>query len=296
MRLTDMLPDDRELEIVGNPNIDIDMLNLCNRGSNRNSILSYTTNGSYRDIVRHSGHIKALLCQNEDQYVYKDLMERRGGCLILTKNPEADFYTIHEYLCSDTDFYGKYKFPMKIGNNCSIHATAFIDNGVLIGNNVKIGAGTVVKKGSIIDDNTVIGCNSVIGSEGFQVLTGSSVKPIHATHVGQCHICSEVYVGDNTCICKSLFEGETYIGSGTKIDNLTQIAHNSNIGKNVVITAGVMLCGSVVIEDEVWIAPNASILTRVKIGKGAKVGLGAVVTKDVEANTIVYGNPAKIHG
>ena len=118
---------------------------------------------------------------------------------------------------------------------------------------------------------------------------------MHITHVGRCHICSNVYIGDNTCICNSLFEGETYVGEGAKIDNLVHIAHNLYIGKGAVITAHVITCGSSIIEDGAWIAANSSILNRVTIGKGAKVGLGSVVTRDVAPYTVVYGSPAKAH-
>jgi UDP-3-O-[3-hydroxymyristoyl] glucosamine N-acyltransferase len=164
----------------------------------------------------------------------------------------------------------------------------------VVGDNVTIGAGSVVKRGSIIDDNTIIGCNTIIGSEGFQLVTESGRTPMHITHVGRCHICSNVYIGDNTCVCNSLFEGETYVGAGTKIDNLVHVAHNIFIGQNAVITAGCILSGSSVIEDEAWIGPNASILNRVVVGTGAKVGIGAVVIKGVAPYTTVFGNPAKV--
>ncbi|QYX34017.1 acyltransferase [Sphaerospermopsis torques-reginae ITEP-024] len=50
----------------------------------------------------------------------------------------------------------------------------------------------------------------------------------------------------------------------------------------------------VIIEDHVWIGFNAAILKGVTIGKGAIIGASSVVTKDVEAFTIVAGNPAKV--
>lgn len=50
----------------------------------------------------------------------------------------------------------------------------------------------------------------------------------------------------------------------------------------------------IVIEDGVWIGGNATILSGVTIGENAIVAAGAIVTKDVAANTIVAGNPAKV--
>ena len=49
----------------------------------------------------------------------------------------------------------------------------------------------------------------------------------------------------------------------------------------------------IVLGKDVWIGSNATILQGVTIGDNAVVGAGAVVTKDVEANTIVGGVPAR---
>ena len=48
------------------------------------------------------------------------------------------------------------------------------------------------------------------------------------------------------------------------------------------------------IDDDAWIGAGTIILPGVAIGKGAIVGAGSVVTKDVEAHSVVAGNPAKV--
>jgi len=50
----------------------------------------------------------------------------------------------------------------------------------------------------------------------------------------------------------------------------------------------------IIIEDEVWIGGGSIITQGVTVGRGAVVAAGAVVTKDVEPNTIVGGVPAKL--
>lgn len=52
--------------------------------------------------------------------------------------------------------------------------------------------------------------------------------------------------------------------------------------------------GPVSIGDDVWLGANVVVLPNVRIGKGAIVGANAVVTKDVEAYSIVGGVPAKL--
>jgi acetyltransferase-like isoleucine patch superfamily enzyme len=46
--------------------------------------------------------------------------------------------------------------------------------------------------------------------------------------------------------------------------------------------------------DGVWLGARSTILPGVTVGGGAVVGAGAVVTKDVPANTVVAGVPAKV--
>jgi maltose O-acetyltransferase len=49
-----------------------------------------------------------------------------------------------------------------------------------------------------------------------------------------------------------------------------------------------------VIEDNVWIGGAAILLPGVRVGQNAVVGAGAVVTRDVPADTVVAGNPARV--
>lgn len=286
-------------EVIGfefkGKDIEIDGLGLCNRETTCNSLLSYAVNDKYVDYVKNNKAITCLILSKDIIDAYGEEIIGREITFIVSDKPEILFYTIHEHLCDTNCFYEKYDFEPVIGEKCNIDDSAVIEKGVRIGNCVTIGPNTVIRSGSIIEDNVTIGCNTTIGSEGFQLITDGDNFPMHITHVGHCHICSNVYIGDNTCVCNSLFGGETYVGEGSKIDNLVHIAHNLYIGKGAVITAHVILCGSSVVEDGAWIAPNSSVLNRVTIGKHAKVGLGSVVTRDVAPYTVVYGSPAKTH-
>ena len=50
----------------------------------------------------------------------------------------------------------------------------------------------------------------------------------------------------------------------------------------------------VVIEDGAWLGGGAILLPGVRVGRNAVVGAGAVVTRDVPANAVVAGNPARV--
>jgi len=94
-------------------------------------------------------------------------------------------------------------------------------------------------------------------------------------------------------------------------ESLIQCASSVTVGNNCAIAGGVLIQDTdfhtviengidkinakpIFISDNVWICANATILKGVKIGKGSIIAAGAVVTKDVPANCIVAGNPAKI--
>lgn len=80
------------------------------------------------------------------------------------------------------------------------------------------------------------------------------------------------------------------------------IEDNVQIGPKVTIVTdnhdfenrNILICKPVVIKRDAWIGANATIMPGVEIGERAIVAGGSVVTKDVPANAIVGGNPAKI--
>lgn len=112
------------------------------------------------------------------------------------------------------------------------------------------------------------------------------------------------------------YGGTIEIGKNCSINPYTILYGHGNlkIGNNVLIAAHTVIIPAnhnfenvnllineqgltkkgIVIEDNVWIGAGCKILDGVKIGYGAIIAAGALVNKDVEANTIVGGVPAKV--
>lgn len=101
-----------------------------------------------------------------------------------------------------------------------------------------------------------------------------------------------VKIGNNVMImpdCLMMSRGGITIDDDVMIAaNVQLIANNHDLHDHKLL-----LCKPVHICRNAWIGAGATILPGVTVGENAVVAAGAVVTKDVEANTIVGGNPAK---
>jgi len=102
-----------------------------------------------------------------------------------------------------------------------------------------------------------------------------------------------VTIGDNVFVntgCLLMAAGGITIEDNTMIAaNVQLISNNHDLKQRSVIT-----CKPVHIKKNCWIGAGATILPGVTIGENSVVGAGSVVTKSVEDNVIVAGNPARV--
>lgn len=223
----------------------------------------------------------------------KHLQER---CFIIVKNPRYVFAKIVNALFTKGIKFGVHP-TATIHPGAKVHPQSWIGPHVYIGES-EIGEGTVIAGNTYIYDQVRIGKNvkiqagTIIGAEGFGYLRGENGEIINFPHIGGVLIEDDVEIGANTCIDRGAL-GNTHIKKGARIDNLVHIAHNVVIGENAYIIALAMIGGSTRIGDNAWVSPSAVLRDQLKIGDGATVGMGAVVAKDVPANEVWAGSPAR---
>lgn len=115
------------------------------------------------------------------------------------------------------------------------------------------------------------------------------VPPFHTDCGKNIHIGENVFINAN---CTMQDQGGIFIGDNVLIGHnacILTLNHNEDPQKRANL-----LPSPVKIGNGAWLGSNVTVLPGVTIGDGAIIAAGAVVTKDVEANTIVAGIPAKV--
>lgn len=113
--------------------------------------------------------------------------------------------------------------------------------------------------------------------------------PFHTDFGKNIHLGKNVFINSD---CKFQDQGGIIIGDDVLIGHnvvLATLNHDENPEKR-----GNLIPSPIKIGNKVWIGSNATILPSVTIGEGAIIAAGAVVTKDVDENSIVGGVPAKL--
>lgn len=166
-----------------------------------------------------------------------------------------------------------------------------------IGENCLIGEGAVVLPHAVLVKSVTVGANSVIhsgavlGADGFG-FGWDGRRRLKVPQVGGVTLGDDVEIGANTTIDRAT-AGETHVATGTKVDNLVQIAHNVEIGAHGVIAAQCGISGSVVIGDRVTMAGQCAVTDHVSIVSDATFAGRAGVTNDVKAKGVYFGLPAR---
>jgi maltose O-acetyltransferase len=106
-----------------------------------------------------------------------------------------------------------------------------------------------------------------------------------------------ITIGDHVylnTLCTILDCNQVHIGHHVMIGPHVQIYTPAHDLRAEARTQGWEVAKPIVIEDNVWIGGGAILLPGVTVGRNAVVGAGAVVSRDVPANTVVVGNPARV--
>lgn len=179
-----------------------------------------------------------------------------------------------------------------IGDRSKIFGQVYLGHNVTIGKNCIIYPGVKICDSCLVGDNVIIHANAVVGSDGF----GFAPKPDGTfqkiPQIGNVIIENDVEIGANVVIDRASM-GSTIIRTGTKLDNLIQVAHNVDIGRHNVIAAQAGIAGSTKIGNHCQIGGQVGIVGHIEIGDQTMIQAQSGMTKSVkEQGTKWYGSPA----
>lgn len=195
----------------------------------------------------------------------------------------------------------------KIGNNCYVGPFACIGEGVTVGENTQIYPHVTIGDGASVGNNTLLypnvtvyhGCKvgnnviihsgSVIGADGFGFAPSANGYD-KIPQIGIVTIEDDVEIGANTCVDRSTM-GSTYVRKGVKLDNLVQIAHNTDIGENTVMSAQVGIAGSTKVGQWCMFGGQVGLAGHIKIGDKVFLGAQSGVPGSIKDNQSLIGTP-----
>jgi UDP-3-O-[3-hydroxymyristoyl] glucosamine N-acyltransferase len=182
----------------------------------------------------------------------------------------------------------------RIGDDVVIYAGCYIGHEVCIGENSVVYPNVTIRERVRVGARCVLHSGTVLGADGFGFVTDEQGVRRKIPQVGTVVLGDDVEIGANTAIDRATC-GETFIGCGTKIDNLVQIGHNVRIGENCVVSGKTGIAGSAIIGNGVTIAAQVGIAGHLEIGDNAIIAARSGVTKSVPPGKIVSGFPATDH-
>ena len=212
--------------------------------------------------------------------------------LVAKGDPADDFYSLFAALASE----GRWQaVPSSRGRDVTIAATAVVHDSVSIGDGCRIMDHAVLLPNTRLGDRVVVKPGAVIGGDGLEVRRIDGRRRV-VPHVGGVWLEDDVEIGSQTCVDRGLFGEFTFVGAGSKIDNLVHVAHRVTIGPECTVVACAEVSGSVTLGAGGWLGPNPSVNQQLHLGDFAFIGTGSVVTRSLGAHALAFGSPARQKG
>lgn len=213
-----------------------------------------------------------------------------------------------------------------------IHRTAIIGQNAKLGKGVKIGPHSIIYDNVMIGDHSVVGPRVTVGEPDKRFYQSPSYE-FPSTIIGSHAIIRSgtvIYAGCNIGDCfqtghyavirertimghhcsfgiSAQSDGQCVLGNYVRVHTAAYICPTARIGDYVWIYQYTVLTSDIhppcdqcaegpTIEDYAVIAAQCVVLPRIRVGQHALVGASSVVTRDVPAEAVVLGTPAKVVG
>ncbi len=180
----------------------------------------------------------------------------------------------------------------KVEENAILDGHCFVGSKSVIGSGTRLYPGVKIMHRCYLGSNCIVHSNTVIGGDGFGFSRNEGGGFDKVSQTGGVQIGNFVEIGANCAIDRGSI-GNTQIGSGVKLDNLIQIAHNVEIGQNTVIAAQAGVAGSTKIGSNCMIGGQVGIVGHLTIHDGTQIqAQSGVASSTRKSGEKLYGTPA----
>lgn len=176
-----------------------------------------------------------------------------------------------------------------IGDGCQIYPNVVICENAKVGNDCLLYPNVTIYHDCHVGNRVTLHAGSVVGSDGFGFAPSENGYD-KIPQIGIVTIEDDVEIGANTCIDRSTM-GSTYVRKGVKLDNLVQIAHNTDIGANTVMSAQVGIAGSTKVGQWCMFGGQVGIAGHITIGNKVFLGAQSGVPSSLKDNQTLIGTP-----
>lgn len=176
-----------------------------------------------------------------------------------------------------------------IGDGCQIYPHVNIGDGVKVGEDCLFYPNVTIYHGCRIGNNVILHAGCVIGADGFGFAPSANGYD-KIPQIGIVTIEDDVEIGANTCIDRSTM-GSTYVRKGVKLDNLVQIAHNTDIGANTVMSSQVGVAGSTKVGEWCMFGGQVGLAGHITIGNKVFLGAQSGVPGSIKDGQQLIGTP-----